>query len=73
MRIAEKLSNMCFSKRELREILKHDEYFELDFISEELKIPKEIIIEEIKKILNISGTQKWLINKKMSTPTNRQT
>ena len=47
--------------------------WDLDFISEELKIPKEIIIEEIKKILNISGTQKWLINKKMSTPTNRQT
>ena len=72
MMIAEKLTNMCFSKVELREVLDYDEYLELDFISEELKIPKESIIEEIKKILETPGKQKWLINKKMSTPTNRQ-
>ena len=73
MRIAEKLSNMCFSKLELRDLLKYDEYLELDFISEDLKISKESVIEEINKILDTPGTQKWRINKKMSTPTNRQT
>ena len=64
MRIAEKLSNMCFSKLELRDLLKYDEYLELDFISEDLKISKESIIEEINKILDTPGTQKWRINKK---------
>ena len=73
MRIAEKLSNMCFSKLELRDLLKYDKYLELDFISEDLKISKESIIEEINKILDTPGTQKWRINKKMSTPKNRQT
>lgn len=73
MRIAEKLSNMCFSKLELRDLLKYDKYLELDFISEDLKISKESIIEEINKILDTPGTQKCRINKKMSTPTNRQT
>ena len=61
------------SKLELRDLLKYDEYLELDFISEDLKISKESIIEEINKILDTPGTQKWRINKKMSTPTNRQT
>ena len=56
MRIAEKLSNMCFSKLELRDLLKYDEYLELDFISEDLKISKESIIEEI----NIIADEKSL-------------
>ena len=51
MTVGEKLIYMLYAKVELRELLINDEYEEIEFIANDLKISKQKEIEEIKKIV----------------------
>ena len=51
MTVGEKLIYMLYAKVELRELLINDEYEEIEFIANDLKISKQKVIEEIKKIV----------------------
>ena len=50
-RVKEKLTDLSLDKRHVRQMLANDEYLEVEFLAQELKIPKRDVINLLAVIL----------------------
>ena len=50
-RVKEKLTDLSLDKRHIRQMLANDEYLEVEFLAQELKIPKRDVINSLTVIL----------------------
>ena len=50
-RVKEKLTDLSLDKRHVRQILANDQYLEVEFLAQELKMPKRDVIDSLTVIL----------------------
>ena len=50
-RVKEKLTDLSLDKRHVRQMLANDEYLEVEFLAQELKMPKRDVIDSLTVIL----------------------
>ena len=50
-RVKEKLTDLSLDKRHIRQMLANDEYLEVEFLAQELKMPKRDVINSLTVIL----------------------
>ena len=50
-RVKEKLTDLSLDKRHIRQMLANDEYLEVEFLAQELKMPKRDVINSLIVIL----------------------
>lgn len=50
-RVKEKLTDLSLDKRHVRQMLANDEYLEVEFLAQELKMPKRDVINSLTIIL----------------------
>ncbi len=50
-RVKEKLTDLSLDKRHVRQMLANDEYLEVEFLAQELKMPKRDVINSLTVIL----------------------
>ena len=50
-RVKEKLTNLSLDKRHVRQMLENDKYLEVEFLAQELKMPKRDVINSLAVIL----------------------
>ena len=50
-RVKEKLTDLSLDKRHIRQMLANDEYLEVEFLAQELKMPKSDVINSLTVIL----------------------
>ena len=50
-RVKEKLTDLSLDKRHVRQMLANDEYLEVEFLAQELKMPKRDVINSLIVIL----------------------
>ena len=50
-RVKEKLTDLSLDKRHVRQMLANDEYVEVEFLAQELKMPKRDVINSLTVIL----------------------
>ena len=50
-RVKEKLTDLSLDKRHVRQMLENDKYLEVEFLAEELKMPKRDVINSLTVIL----------------------
>ena len=50
-RVKEKLTDLSLDKRHVRQMLANDEYLEVEFLAQELKMPKRDVINLLTVIL----------------------
>ena len=50
-RVKEKLTDLSLDKRHIRQMLENDEYLEVEFLAQELKMPKRDVINSLTVIL----------------------
>ena len=50
-RVKEKLTDLSLDKRHVRQMLENDKYLEVEFLAQELKMPKKDVINSLTVIL----------------------
>ena len=50
-RVKEKLTDLSLDKRHIRQMLAGDKYLEVEFLAQELKMPKRDVIKSLSTIL----------------------
>ena len=50
-RVKEKLTDLSLDKRHIRQMLENDKYLEVEFLAQELKMPKRDVINSLTVIL----------------------
>ena len=50
-RVKEKLTDLSLDKKHIRQMLANDEYLEVEFLAQELKMPKRDVINSLTVIL----------------------
>ena len=50
-RVKEKLTDLSLDKRHVRQMLENDKYLEVEFLAQELKMPKRDVINSLTVIL----------------------
>ena len=50
-RVKEKLTGLSLDKRHIRQMLENDKYLEVEFLAQELKMPKRDVINSLTVIL----------------------
>mgnify|MGYP003620887268 FL=1 len=50
-RVKEKLTDLSLDKRHVRQMLANDQYLEVEFLAQELKMPKRDVINSLTVIL----------------------
>ena len=50
-RVKEKLTDLSLDKRHIRQMLENDKYLEVEFLAQELKMPKRDVINSLAVIL----------------------
>ena len=50
-RVKEKLTDLSLDKRHVRQMLANDQYLEVEFLAQELKMPKRDVIDSLTVIL----------------------
>ena len=50
-RVKEKLTDLSLDKRHIRQMLANDKYLEVEFLAQELKMPKRDVINSLTVIL----------------------
>ena len=50
-RVKEKLTDLSLDKRHVRQMLANDQYLEVEFLAQELKMPKKDVINSLTVIL----------------------
>ena len=50
-RVKEKLTDLSLDKRHIRQMLENDKYLEVEFLAQELKMPKRDVIDSLTVIL----------------------
>ena len=50
-RVKEKLTDLSLDKRHIRQMLANDKYLEVEFLAQELKMPKRDVINSLAVIL----------------------
>ena len=53
-RVKEKLTDLSLDKRHVRQMLANDQYLEVEFLAQELKMPKRDVINSLTVILESS-------------------
>ena len=51
IRVKEKLTDLSLDKRHVRQMLANDQYLEVEFLAQELKMPKRDVINSLTVIL----------------------